>query len=83
MKPNPQTNSRRRPVNLTLREDLVQQAKTTTDNLSAVVERLLSDYVTNERRERLAHEARVAETVAIWNKFNSGKDSFADEYSTL
>jgi post-segregation antitoxin (ccd killing protein) len=68
---------------LTLREDLVQQAKSTTDNLSAVVESLLSDYVTNERRERLAHEARVAETVAIWNKFSSSKDSFADEYSTL
>lgn len=83
MKANSQNSTRKRPVNLTLSADLVEQAKSTTDNLSAVVERLLSDYVSNERRERLAREERVAETVAIWNKFSSAEDSFADEYSTL
>jgi len=83
VKSNPQANARKRPVNLTLSEDLVERAKSTTDNLSAVVERLLSDYVSNERQERRAHEERVADTVAIWNKFSSSKDSFADEYSTL
>jgi post-segregation antitoxin (ccd killing protein) len=83
VKSSSQNNARKRPVNLTLSEDLVEQAKSTTDNLSAVVERLLSDYVSNERRQRLAHEERVAETVATWNKFSSGKDSFSDEYSTL
>lgn len=83
MKASSPISARKRPVNLTLSEELVEQAKSTTDNLSAVVERLLSDYVSNERRERLAREDRVAETVAIWNKFSSGKDSFSDEYSTL
>jgi antitoxin CcdA len=83
MKANSQFNARKRPVNLTLNEDLVQQAKGMTDNLSAVVERLLSDYVSNEHRERLTRIEAVAETVALWNKFSSEKGSFADEYSTL
>jgi antitoxin CcdA len=83
MKANSQVNARKRPVNLTLNEDLVQQAKGMTDNLSAVVERLLSDYVSNEHRERLTRTEAVAETVALWNKFSSEKGSFADEYSTL
>jgi len=83
MKANPQVNARKRPVNLTLNEDLVEQAKDVTDNLSAVVERLLSEYVSNEHRVRLTRTAAVAQTVALWNKFSSGRQSFADEYSTL
>jgi antitoxin CcdA len=83
MKVNPQISTRKRPVNLTLNEDLVEQAKGMTDNLSAVVERLLTEYVSNEHRERLTRAEAVKETVAIWNNFNSDKDSFADEYSTL
>jgi antitoxin CcdA len=37
--------ARKRPVNLTLNEDLVSQAKSMTDNLSGVVESLLSEFV--------------------------------------
>ena len=44
------TASRKRPVNLTLSESLVSQAKTLTDNLSGVVEALLADFVSRERR---------------------------------
>jgi len=83
MKANSQASARKRPVNLTLNENLVEQAKGMTDNLSAVVERLLADYVSNEQREQLTRAEAVAQTVALWNKFSSGKDSFADEYSTL
>jgi post-segregation antitoxin (ccd killing protein) len=83
VKSSSQANSRKRPVNLTLSEDLVEQAKSTTDNLSAVVERLLSEYVSNEQRERVTRSEAVAQTVAVWNKFNASKGSFADEYSTL
>jgi antitoxin CcdA len=46
--------ARKRPVNLTLNEDLVQQAKGITDNLSEVVESLLSDFVAQEQKNRLA-----------------------------
>lgn len=75
--------ARKRPVNLTLNEDLVVQAKELTNNLSCVVEQLLADYVqkqNNARQERLrnANEAALA-----WNAFNERSGSFADEHSTL
>ena len=74
---------RKRPVNLTLSEDLVSEAKSLTDNLSGVVESLLADFVRRERRERLQRLEAVQAAVASWNKFNSGSGSIADEYSTL
>jgi antitoxin CcdA len=83
MKASSQVNIRKRPVNLTLSEGLVEQAKGMNSNLSAVVERLLTDYVSNVQRERLTRAEAVAQTVALWNKFSLDKDSFADEYSTL
>jgi antitoxin CcdA len=75
--------ARKRPVNLTLNEDLVSQAKSMTDNLSAVVESLLSEFVDRESRERLAKAKVVEVTVAAWNRFNSDSGSIADEYSSL
>jgi len=83
MKTNRDTAARKRPVNLTLSEDLVSQAKSLTDNLSGVVESLLSDFVSRERRERLQKSKAVDAAVASWNKFNSKSGSIADEYSTL
>jgi antitoxin CcdA len=77
------TAARKRPVNLTLNEDLVSQAKSLTDNLSAVVESLLSDFVSRERRERLHKSNAVEAAIASWNKFNSRSGSIADEYSSL
>ena len=75
--------ARKRPVNLTLNEDLVLQARGITDNLSGVVESLLAGYVENERRQRLAQARTIEETIATWNDFNAKLGSFADEYSTL
>jgi antitoxin CcdA len=75
--------ARKRPVNLTLNEDLVSQAKSMTDNLSGVVESLLAEFVGRERRERLQKSKVVEATVASWNKFNSKSGSIADEYSSL
>ncbi len=75
--------ARKRPVNLTLNEDLVSQAKSLTDNLSGVVESLLADFVVRERRERLQKSKAVSSAVAAWNSFNSDFGSIADEYSTL
>jgi Post-segregation antitoxin CcdA len=54
-----------------------------TDNLSGVVESLLSDFVGRERRERSQKSQVVEATVAAWNKFNSKSGSIADEYSSL
>jgi antitoxin CcdA len=75
--------ARKRPVNLTLNEDLVTQARSLTDNLSGVVESLLADYVEHNRRQLLAKAKTVEKTVAMWNDFNTKHGSFADEYSTL
>jgi antitoxin CcdA len=77
------TTARKRPVNLTLNEDLVSQAKSMTDNLSSVVESLLSEFVERESRERLIKAKVVEATTAAWNKFNAKSGSIADEYSSL
>jgi len=83
MKTAPASPARKRPVNLTLNEDLVRRAKSMTDNLSGVVEGLLADFVDRESRERLAKAKIVEATVAAWNTFNSDSGSIADEYSSL
>ena len=75
--------ARKRPVNLTLNEDLVLQARGITDNLSGVVESLLADFVEHGRQQRLDKAKALEATVAIWNDFNARVGSFADEYSTL
>lgn len=75
--------ARKRPVNLTLNEDLVNQAKSIADNLSGVVESLLADYVAREQGERLAKSKAVEATVATWNGFADEHGSFADEHATL
>ena len=75
--------ARKRPVNLTLNEDLVRQARSITDNLSGVVESLLKDFVARKHQQRLAETRSLAVTIATWNDFGNKVSSFADEYSTL
>ncbi len=75
--------ARKGPVNLTLNEDLVNQAKGLTDNLSQVVESLLSAYLARAREEQLANTKAVQATVKLWNDFNAKSGSIADEYSSL
>ena len=75
--------ARKRPVNLTLNEDLVLQARALTDNLSGVVESLLKDFVERENQQRLAEAKAIAQTIATWNDFGEKVDSFADQHSTL
>jgi antitoxin CcdA len=75
--------ARKRPVNLTLSEDLVAEAKGVTDNLSGIVESLLGEFLSKERERRagMAENARASAT--LWNDFADRNGSFADEYSTL
>ena len=75
--------ARKRPVNLTLNEDLVQQAKGVTDNLSGIVESLLADFVTKEQKKRMDKAKTIKATIESWNDFNAKLGSFSDEYSTL
>jgi antitoxin CcdA len=83
MKPSFNTAARKRPVNLTLNEDLVHQAKGFTDNLSQVVESLLSDFLASARGEQLAKHKAVESTAKMWNDFNAKSGSISDEYSSL
>jgi antitoxin CcdA len=77
------TAARKRPVNLTLNTDLVDRVRGITDNLSGVVEKLLADYLEQQRLERLSRH-RISEAAsAAWNAFNSEHGSIADEFSSL
>jgi antitoxin CcdA len=75
--------ARKRPVNLTLNEDLVIRARAITNNLSGVVESLLAEFVETDAGERLARAKLAAASVHSWNAFNSESGSIADEYSSL
>ena len=75
--------ARKRPVNLTLNEDLVVKARALTGNLSGAVEELLREFVERTEQARLAEAQALQATIATWNEFGDKTGSFADEYSTL
>lgn len=72
---------RKRPVNLTLSEDLVRDARQFTRNLSGVVEELLSEFVERERQREEIN--RSAATVTLWNAFGEQYGAYSDDHSTL
>jgi post-segregation antitoxin (ccd killing protein) len=72
----------KRPFNLLLNEETVQQARSFTSNLSATVDSLQTDYVTMQN-EALSARQNLGDTVAdAWNQFHTAQGSFADDYST-
>jgi post-segregation antitoxin (ccd killing protein) len=79
----PVTSGRKRPVNLTLSENLVAQAKTYTSNLSATMESLLAEYVVRQRKDHLNRQQLADACAADWNAVHEAVGSFADEHSTL
>lgn len=74
---------RKRPVNLTLNEALVNQARAYTSNLSATMEGLLADFVAQQQRAGRTAQQQADACVADWNALHDGLGSFADEHSTL
>lgn len=81
--PRHDTSARKRPVNLTLNEDLVARARELTGNLSGVVEALLADYVERSGVQRDERRRDLAATLAAWNAHAEAHGSLADEYSPL
>lgn len=75
--------SRKRPVNLTLNEGLVEQARSYTDNLSATIDGLLADYVQRQKRLDLDRQKAAIARAIEWNAVNARIGSFADDHSTL
>ena len=75
--------SGKRPVNLTLNEGLVEQARSYTDNLSATIDGLLADYVQRQKRLDLDRQKAAIARAIEWNAVNARIGSFADDHSTL
>jgi len=75
--------SRKRPVNLTLNEALVVQAKAYTNNLSATMEALLSDFVASQQQTQRSRQQLADTCAADWNAVHAAVGSFADEHTTL
>ncbi len=73
----------KRPVDLTLSESLLEEARGMTDNLSGVVASLLAEFVSEERERWLSNVAQARATAALWNDFAQRNGSFADDHSTL
>lgn len=72
----------KRPVNMTLNEDLIRRAKGLTTNLSETVEMLLAGYVETEQAKRVNIEAQMeqwgAASAATVAKFGSPADEYVD-----
>ena len=74
---------RKRPVNLSLTEGLVAQAKTYTSNLSATIDGLLASYVASQQQAQRSRQQLADKCAADWNAVHAKVGSFADEHSTL
>jgi len=74
---------RKRPVNLTLSDALVAQAKTYTNNLSATMESLLTEFVAQQQQAQRSHQYMVDVCVSDWNQVAAACGSFADEHVNL
>lgn len=74
---------RKRPVNLTLNEALVDQARAYTNNLSATIEGLLADFVAQQQQAGRTRQQQADACAADWNALYDSLGSFADEHSTL
>jgi len=75
--------ARKRPVNLTLSDSLVAEAKNYTSNLSATIEELLAVYVVEQQHAREGRQQLANASAADWNAVHDKVGSFADEHSTL
>jgi post-segregation antitoxin (ccd killing protein) len=74
---------RKRPVNLTLSEDVVASAKRYSNNLSATVETLLTEYTQRQQQAAAEKQQRAKVCAGEWNAVHEAVGSFADEHSTL
>lgn len=72
-----------RPVNLSLDEELVRQARSMTPNLSQTVESLLAGYIEAERARRADADRQIDALVAASNGFIAAHGAFGDAFSTL
>ena len=75
--------ARKRPVNLTINEALVTQAKAYTNNLSATMESLLAEFVVAQQGLQRDRQRAADACAADWNAVHASIGSFADEHCPL
>jgi antitoxin CcdA len=73
----------KRPVNLSLNEDLVAKARTMTENLSAEVESLLADFLERQTHLRQVEAEKLRRAAERWDDFAERHGSLGDEFSNL
>ena len=73
----------KRPVNMTLNEDLVRRARGITPNLSETVETLLAPYVDDAETRAAQRQQRIAAHIAACDAFVAKYGTLADEFGTL
>lgn len=83
MNTQPASIQRKRPVNLSLAEDVVASAKRFSNNLSATVETLLTEYSQRQEEAAAERQKRARASAGEWNAVHAAVGSFADEHSTL
>jgi antitoxin CcdA len=77
------TRGPKKPVNMTLSEDLVREARTLTRNLSETVEMLLADYVAAEQAKRDEKERRIDESIRLLIEHEQKYGLWGEEFSSL
>ena len=75
--------ARKRPVNLTLNEDLVDRVRGVTDNLSSTVEQLLAELLERSGQTLQQRQQDIASSINAWNAHGAQYGSIADEHSPL
>jgi post-segregation antitoxin (ccd killing protein) len=73
----------KKPVNMTLSEDLVREARALTNNLSETVEALLAEHVAAEKRRRADKERQTENTIALAIAHYEEFGIIGTEYSPL
>jgi antitoxin CcdA len=73
----------KKPVNMTLSEDLVREARTLTGNLSETVEQLLTAFVEAERGRIVDKERGIDATIATLNELYDRHGGLGEEFSPL
>ena len=73
----------KKPVNMTLSEDLVREARLLTRNLSDRVEQLLADFISAERARQDEKDRRIDATIAMLNDLYDRHGGLGEEFSSL
>jgi antitoxin CcdA len=73
----------KRPVNMTLNEDLVRRVRGITPNLSETVERLLTAFVDDAEARDAGRQRQIDDHIAASDAFVAKHGSIADEFNTI